>query len=84
MDFALVYLLRRFVYRLADFFRHWYADGSRAIARRFMAAMMSVKPSLFVVVRAVLYAAIALVFAFVYLVWLAIPAVILFYVARTI
>jgi hypothetical protein len=84
MDFAVVYLLRRFVSRIADFFRHWYFDGSRAIARRFMATMMSVSPSLFIVVRGILYAAIALVFAFIYLVWLAIPAVILFYAAKNI
>lgn len=32
MNFALVYLVNRFFFRLSDFFHHWYIDGSRAIA----------------------------------------------------
>ena len=31
MNFALVYLIRRFLYVLGNFFHHWYVDGSRAI-----------------------------------------------------
>ena len=29
MDFALIYLLRRAVYRFSDFFHHWYIHGTR-------------------------------------------------------
>ena len=29
MDFAPVYLVERFLYRIKDFFHHWYVDGSR-------------------------------------------------------
>lgn len=48
-----VYLLKRFVYRILSFFRHWYADGFLAITRgalnslelfdRFFALKVSVK-----------------------------------------
>lgn len=37
MDFALVYLVGRFFYRLVDFFHHWYADASRRFAYTFIA-----------------------------------------------
>jgi hypothetical protein len=50
MDFAIVYLLRRLIYRITDFFHHWYIDGSRAIARRFMATMTAVDQSLAVAI----------------------------------
>jgi hypothetical protein len=33
MDFSLVYLLNRLLYRLVDFFHHWYVDGSRWFGR---------------------------------------------------
>ncbi len=39
MDFAPIYLIDRFVYRIVDFFHHWYVDGSRAIAHRFVNAL---------------------------------------------
>ncbi len=39
MDFAPVYLLQRAWYRFADFFHHWYVDGSRAIGHRFLTAL---------------------------------------------
>ena len=39
MNFALVYLINRFFYRLGDFFHHWYADGSRNFALAFVAAL---------------------------------------------
>lgn len=37
MNFALVYIARRFFYRIGDFFHHWYFDGSRNFARAFIA-----------------------------------------------
>ena len=39
MDFAPAYLVGRFTYRFVDFFHHWYVDGSREIAHRFMVAL---------------------------------------------
>ena len=35
MDFALTYLVRRFFYRVIDFFHHWYADASKYLFHRF-------------------------------------------------
>jgi hypothetical protein len=35
MDFAPVYLVARFLYRIKDFFHHWYVDGSRWWGHRF-------------------------------------------------
>ncbi len=37
MNFALVYLANRALYRVIDFFHHWYWDGSRNFARAFIA-----------------------------------------------
>lgn len=45
MDFSFVYLAQRLLYRFLDFFHHWYVDGSRSIARRFMATMRSADSS---------------------------------------
>lgn len=39
MDFSLVYLANRFIYRVGDFFHHWYMDGSRAIGRKFLTVL---------------------------------------------
>ena len=36
MDFAPVYLIQRFFYRIYDFFHHWYVDGSRAFGRKYI------------------------------------------------
>ena len=36
MDFALVYIAHRFIYRVFDFFHHWYVDGSRSFLTRFL------------------------------------------------
>ena len=113
MDFSVAYLARRLVYRFTDFFHHWYVDGSRVIARRFMATLTAADQSLAVAITlrhffeplykdysiigrilgivfrsarvaigGVLYIILALGFAVAYLVWLAIPAVILFYAAK--
>ena len=46
MDFAPVYLVQRFFYRLADLFHHWYVDGSRAIGHRFIATLEEADRSL--------------------------------------
>ena len=113
MDFSVVYLARRFIYRFLDFFHHWYVDGSRAIERRFMATLTAADRSFAVAITlrhffeplykdysiigrimgiifrsvrvaigAVCYFFLALVFAALYLAWLAIPAVILFYALK--
>ena len=36
MNFVLVYLPVRFLYRLVNFFHHWYIDGSRALAHAYI------------------------------------------------
>ncbi|MEK7608571.1 MAG: hypothetical protein AAB495_03250 [Patescibacteria group bacterium] len=36
MNFAFVYVVNRFFFRLSDFFHHWYIDGSRTIAHGFV------------------------------------------------
>jgi hypothetical protein len=113
MDFSIVYLARRFLYRLLDFFHHWYVDGSHVIGRHFMATLTAadrsfavaitlrhffeplykdysivgrimgiIFRSVRVVIGGALYCLLALIFAIVYLVWIAIPAVIIFYAAK--
>lgn len=42
MDFAPVYLLQRFLYRAFDFFHHWYVDGSRTIANKFIVTLEAI------------------------------------------
>ena len=115
MDFSLVYLAQRLLYRFLDFFHHWYVDGSRAIARHFMETMRSVDQSLAVAITlrhffeplykdysivgrimgiifrtarvligGIFYIFLALLFAIAYVIWIAIPAVILYYAARNI
>jgi len=37
MSFAPLYLVNRFFFRIADFFHHWYIDGSRNILQRCVA-----------------------------------------------
>jgi hypothetical protein len=42
MDFAPIYLIQRFFYRLFDFFHHWYVDGSRAFGRTFITTLAEI------------------------------------------
>jgi hypothetical protein len=42
MDFAIVYVVQRFFYRVLDFFHHWYIDGSRVIAHNFISTLESI------------------------------------------
>ena len=39
MNFALVYLLHRALYRLFDFFHHWYVHGSRNLFHYFVSSL---------------------------------------------
>ncbi|HVO28374.1 MAG TPA: hypothetical protein VMT81_00090 [Candidatus Paceibacterota bacterium] len=111
MDFAPVYLVQRFLYRIGDFFHHWYVHGSRAIGNQLMVTLeaadqtFAVKITLRhffeplykdysiigrilgvvfrtgrVIIGGAVYLVIAICFAAAYLVWLAIPAAILWYV----
>jgi hypothetical protein len=113
MDFSIVYLARRLLYRFLDFFHHWYIDGSRAFGRSFMATLTAADRSFAVaitlrhffeplyrdysiigrilgvvfrsarvVIGGVCYFFLALAFALAYVIWLAIPAIIIFYVAK--
>lgn len=45
MDFAPVYLIQRFFYRIGEFFHNWYVDGSRAIANNFMLTLAATDQS---------------------------------------
>ncbi len=45
-DFAFGYLLHRIFYRIFDFFRHWYVDGSRMIAHGFILTLEHLDRSL--------------------------------------
>lgn len=112
MDFAPVYLIQRFFYRTANFFHHWYVDGTRVIGNRFMLTLeaadefFAVKITLrhffeplykdYSVIGRILgvvlrtgrvalggmaYLLIAVIFAVAYMAWLAIPAVIIWYIA---
>jgi len=44
-NFALGYAAHRFFYRIVSFFRHWYVDGSRVIAHRFVSTLEEVDKS---------------------------------------
>jgi hypothetical protein len=113
MDFSLVYLVQRFFYHFVDFFHHWYVDGSRSIARRFMVAITAADQSFAVTITlrhffeplykdysiigrilgivfrsfrivfgGIFYVLLALAFAAIYIIWIAIPVIILYYAAR--
>lgn len=45
MDFAPVYLVQRFFYRIGSFFYHWYVGGSRAIGNKFMLTIEAIDQS---------------------------------------
>lgn len=49
-NFALGYLLHRFLYRFFDFFHHWYVDGSRTIANRFIGTLEEIDQTLAVAI----------------------------------
>src|SRR5258708_1824788 len=114
MDFAPAYLLQRFFYRFLDSFHHWYVDGSRAIAHKFIETLENVDRTVAlkitvryffqplyrdysiigrilgiifrsgrVVIGVVFYLFITAIFLALYLIWLAVPVIILYYVART-
>lgn len=112
MDFAPVYLVQRFFYRIVDFFHHWYVDGSRSIGDQFMLTLRTADESFAIkitlrhffeplykdysiigrilgvifrtgriLVGGIAYLLISIIFAIVYLAWLAIPALMLWYIA---
>jgi hypothetical protein len=45
-DFAVGYLFHRSLYRIFDFFRHWYVGGSRIIAHTFISTLEDIDRSL--------------------------------------
>ena len=112
MDFALVYLIQRFFYRLSDFFHHWYVDGSRVFAHKLISTLEGADQTIafkitlrhffeplykdYTVIGRILgvvfrtgrlilgsafYLFIFAAFAVAYLIWIAGPAIILFYAA---
>jgi len=109
-DFALGYLLHRFFYRIFDFFRHWYVNGSRMIAHGFISTLEDIDRSFAVkitlehffeplykdysivgrvlgvifrfgrvVIGAAFYAVVTVFFIAIYLVWIAVPPILLFF-----
>ena len=46
MNLALVYLPARFLYRLFNFFHHWYVDGSRNLAHAYISRLEKMDRSL--------------------------------------
>jgi hypothetical protein len=38
-NFSFIYLINRALYRIGDFFHHWYYDGSRNFARTYIATL---------------------------------------------
>jgi hypothetical protein len=112
MDFAPIYLLQRLVYRIGDFFHHWYVDGSRAIGNKFILTLeaadqaFAIKITLRhffeplykdysvmgrilgvpfragrILIGGVIYFLIAIAFAVIYVAWVALPALLIWYVA---
>ena len=79
MDFAPAYLLERFFYRFGEFFRHWYADGSRYFFRKFRESFRGAYAS---AALRVWHYLLGVVLAAAYVVWLAVPALLLFHVVR--
>ncbi len=41
MNFSLTYLVGRFIYRIFDFFHHWYADASKVFFHKFISFLES-------------------------------------------
>ena len=39
MNFAVVYIINRFFYRLIDFFHNWYVHGSKFLIHRFVSVL---------------------------------------------
>ena len=114
MDFAPVYLVWRFFYRIADFFHDWYIDGSRFLGHKFYALLLDMDRTLAIqitmrhffeplygdysvvgrvvgmifrtgriIIAAVFYVFITILFMIVYLAWIAAPIIPLIYAARS-
>lgn len=114
-DFALGYLVHRFFYRLTDFFHHWYVDGSRTIAHRFISTLEEIDKTFAIVITlrflfqplykdysvigrilgvifrtgriligAFVYLFVIALFLVFYLIWIAIPAAVIFYAVKDI
>ncbi len=113
MNFAFIYIIQRFLYRFVDFFHHWYVDGTRFIAHKFISVLTEMDKSfavkitlrhffdplykdysivgriLGIIFRSIrvaiggaVYIVFAIVFLFLYLVWIAIPAVLIILAVR--
>jgi len=52
MEFSLAYLAQRILYRIGDFFHHWYADGSRYLVHQFMSALENLDKTLAIIITA--------------------------------
>jgi hypothetical protein len=52
MEFSPVYLARRMLYRVVDFFHHWYVDGSQSLVHRFVGILESMDETLAIAITA--------------------------------
>jgi hypothetical protein len=115
MNFALVYLAGRFLFRIGDFFHHWYIDSSRVFFHAFISSLERLDRTLAVhvtlrhfteplygdytivgrilgvffrtwrvLIGAVVYLAVGMVFLAVFLLWLLVPPSLIFYALRAI
>ena len=111
--FALGYLIHRFFYRIGDFFHHWYIDGTRVIAHRFVSTLEDLDQTFAVrvtlryffqplykdysvigrilglvfrtgrlIIGAAIYLMVTLLFLAFYVLWVMVPLVIIFFVAK--
>lgn len=78
MSYFLVYAAHRFVFRVVDFFHHWYIDAPRAMVRRLASAFARLHLPL--AARVLVGGAIATCFLLFFIAWLALPLAILFFV----
>lgn len=46
MNFSIVYIFSRLLFRIKDFFHHWYADGSRSLFHSFVSYLESMDRTL--------------------------------------
>ncbi|MBI4085235.1 MAG: hypothetical protein HY432_01880 [Candidatus Liptonbacteria bacterium] len=111
MNFSLAYLAGRFVYRISDFFHHWYTDASRVFFHKFVSFLERVDRTVALrvtlkfffqplykdytvigrilgvvfrtgrlIVGVAVYALISAIFIFIYVLWLAVPVILILYV----
>jgi hypothetical protein len=108
LSLSFIYILRRFWYRIAIFFHHWYVDGSYFFGRQWLRLFLSLERTFAIritiahffeplyqdyslmgqiigpifrlgrlAIGSVVYLVLGIIFLFLYLLWLAIPVILL-------